>query len=322
MSVTDTTIPLIVTQGDPDGVGPELIVRLAAEGLWGPADRVVADPRVLDRVVQQVDQPWAATGRAALADRIVPIEAMEAADAGHSQVAALARGVDLVTEHVGAALVTAPIDKHVCMAAGFSYPGHTEYLAARAQTGEFAMLMAGPVLRVALATIHVALVDVPRRLDGGAIVSVGSLLVHALRRDYGIDRPRVAVLGLNPHAGEGGVLGREEIDVIAPAVANLQQRHPEAVIGGPLPADTALPAHARGDWDGVLAMYHDQGLGPFKLLHFADGVNVTLGLPYVRTSPDHGTAKDIAGQGIADPSSMRAAVQQARKLARARRGRP
>jgi len=316
--VADANAPLIVTQGDPDGVGPELIVQLAAEGMWAPTDRVVADPAVLDRVADRVEQPWARPGRAALAELLVPIAS--APDAGRSQVEALRRGVDLVMAHRGAALVTAPIDKHACMAAGFAHPGHTEYLAARAETDDFAMLMAGPVLRVALATIHVALADVPARLDRAAIVGVGSLLVHALRRDYGIARPRVAVLGLNPHAGEGGVLGREEIDIVAPAVAELRARHPDAVIGGPLPADTALPAHARGDWDGALAMYHDQGLGPFKLLHFADGVNVTLGLPYVRTSPDHGTAKDIAGQGIADPSSMRAAVAAARELASARGG--
>lgn len=306
-----------MTQGDPEGIGPELLLSLAADGALSPADRVVADPRVLDRVAAVLKTPWAPAGRAALDGRIIEIAPQ--ADAGHSQVAALRRGVDCVLAAPGAALVTAPIDKHACAGAGFGYPGHTEYLAARAKTEDFAMFMVGPRLRVALATIHIALAQVPARLTADGIARVVHLVVHALRRDFAIARPRVAVLGLNPHAGEQGELGTEEQTLIGPAVEALASKYQDvAEIVGPLPADTAFAAHAQGGLDAVVAMFHDQGLGPFKVLHFDDGINVTLGLPFVRTSPDHGTAKDIAGQGIASSSSMRAALVGARRLAATR----
>ena len=304
------TAPLVLSQGDPDGIGPELLLRVAAAGALRPGDRIVASLEVLDRVAE-IGTPWARDGRWAVGAHLEP--------SPPSQVAALARAVDLVLAAPGAALVTAPIDKHACLAEGFAYPGHTEYLAARAGVGDdFAMLMAGPILRVALATIHVPLRRVPEVLTSAAIVRAGRLLVAALRRDFSIARPRVAVLGLNPHAGEQGALGHEDQQVVAPAVEALATAHPEATIVGPSPADAALPAHGRGELDAVLAMYHDQGLAAFKLLHFADGVNVTLGLPFVRTSPDHGTAKDIAHQGRADPSSMLAAIDLARRLATSR----
>jgi 4-hydroxythreonine-4-phosphate dehydrogenase len=210
------------------------------------------------------------------------------------------------------ALVTAPIDKKIAQSEGLTHPGHTEYLATRADTRDFAMAMLGPTLRVVLATIHIPLSEVPVQLDGEAIVRAGSLLLRALHENFALPTPRIAVLGLNPHAGEGGVLGHEDLAIIAPAVQELTRAFPQALIAGPLPADTAFPLHARGHFDGVVAMYHDQGLGPFKLLHFDDGVNMTLGLPFVRTSPDHGTAKDIARSGKVNPSSMFAAVAMAR----------
>ena len=212
--------------------------------------------------------------------------------------------------------MTAPIDKARSAAEGLAYPGHTEYLAARAGVDEFAMLMAGPRLRVVLATIHLPLREVPRRLDTAAIFRAGRLLALALRNHFAKAHPVIGVLGLNPHAGEQGLLGDEEISVVAPAVALLARWAADhdvpATFRGPLPADSAFAQHADGLLDGVVAMYHDQGLAPFKLLHMRDGVNMTLGLPFVRTSPDHGTARDIAGRGIADPSSMFAAVAYAR----------
>ena len=181
------------------------------------------------------------------------------------------------------------------------------------------MAMLGPRLRVVLATIHMPLSQVARRLDQDTIVRVGSLLLRALRSDFGLAHPRVALLGLNPHAGEGGLLGHEDESIVRPAAHALAQAFPAASISGPLPADTAFPLHARGHFDGVVAMYHDQGLGPFKLMHFDVGVNMPLGLPFVRTSPDHGTAKDIAFTGKVNPSSMFAAVEMARGRASAAR---
>lgn len=304
---------LVVTQGDPAGIGPELLLRLAAEDRLRPGDVVVADHARLRQLAGELGG-WAARG-------LDVIEALldrgPGSAASHGQVSALVRGVDLVLEDPrGLALVTAPIDKAGCRDEGFTFPGHTEYLAMRAQVDDFAMLMVGPILRVVLATIHIPLREVPLRLDTAGIVRAGKLLARALRSHFGRPRPIIGVLGLNPHAGERGLLGDEEITTVAPAVLALNHwaaEHQEpAVFRGPLPADTAFAIHAAGQLDGVVAMYHDQGLAPFKLLHMRDGVNMTLGLPFVRTSPDHGTARDIAGRGIADPSSMFAAVALAR----------
>ena len=308
---------LVVTQGDPAGIGPELLLRLAAEDRLHAGDLVVADPAPLRRLAAELGG-WAARGLAViepLLDR--PPGSPPGSAPTHGQVSALVRGVDLVlADPRGRALLTAPIDKAGCRDEGFAFPGHTEYLAARAQVDDFAMLMVGPILRVVLATIHIPLRQVPLRLDAASIVRAGALLAVALRSHFGRPRPVIGVLGLNPHAGERGMLGDEEITTVAPAVLALNQwaaEHGEpAVFRGPLPADTAFAVHAAGQLDGVVAMYHDQGLAPFKLLHMRDGVNMTLGLPFVRTSPDHGTARDIAGRGVADPASMFAAAALAR----------
>lgn len=307
MSPATATTPasLIITQGDPRGVGLELLLQLAADGVFRPTDRVIADPAALAERAATVPTAWAGPGWAAL-------EPLVLGEPGLRQTDALARGVDAVLERPGMALVTAPIDKKACQDEGFAFPGHTEYLAHRAGGCDVAMLMAGPALRVVLATIHMPLSEVPGRLDVEAVVRAGRLLAQGLRDRFGILKPRVAVLGLNPHAGERGMLGHEESTVIAPAVVELRASESYASFSEPLPADTAFAAHHQGHYDGVVAMYHDQGLGPFKLLHFYDGVNVTLGLPFVRTSPDHGTALDIAGRGIANPASMRAAIRLAR----------
>lgn len=315
-TVASTVAPqprLVVTQGDPAGIGPELLLRLAAEDRLRAGDLVVADPARLRRLAAGLGD-WAARGLAVIEPLL---DDGPAPAAGHGQVSALVRGVDLVLEDPrGRALVTAPIDKAGCRDEGFAFPGHTEYLAARAQVDDFAMLMVGPRLRVVLATIHIPLREVPRRLDVAGIVRAGALLARALRCHFGFPRPIIGVLGLNPHAGERGMLGDEEITTVGPAVSALnrwaEQQGEPAVFRGPLPADTAFAIHADAKLDGVVAMYHDQGLAPFKLLHMRDGVNMTLGLPFVRTSPDHGTARDIAGRGVADPSSMFAAVALAR----------
>jgi 4-hydroxythreonine-4-phosphate dehydrogenase len=298
---------LVITQGDPDGIGPELLLRVADD--LRPGDVVIADPARLEQLSHALGGD--------LARAWPTLRPHVRGTPGLGQVSALAQGVDLVlADPRGRALVTAPIDKAASRAEGLAYPGHTEYLAARAGVDEFAMLMAGPRLRVVLATIHVPLREVPQRLSQPAIVRAGRLLALALRNHFGRSRPVVGVLGLNPHAGERGLLGEEDAATVAPAVATLNRWAEAAAVPaefrGPLPADTAFPAHLGGRLDGLVAMYHDQGLAPFKLLHLRDGVNMTLGLPFVRTSPDHGTARDIAGRGLADPSSMRAAVACAR----------
>ena len=301
--------PIVVSQGDPLGVGPELILQLAAQGVFGPEDVIVACPQVLEQRASTIDAPWAREGEARL-------RGLVRGEPGLNQVQALDQATDLVLAAGGKALVTGPIDKAACQTLGFNYPGHTEYLAARAGGCDYAMLMAGPKLKVVLATIHVALREVPGRLGMGEILTAGRLLAAGLKRQFGVEHPRIGVLGLNPHAGERGLLGSEDRDVVAPAVASLRRQVRGASFEGPVPADTAFFAHLQGEYDGLVAMYHDQGLAPFKLVHFYDGVNVTLGLPFVRTSPDHGTARDIAGRGIANPESFRAAVALARGTAR------
>lgn len=299
--------------GEPAGIGPEVAVAAyqALDGHCGRRPiRLVGDPEV-----------FLACGKLP-ADSFLPTQAKAVRNPGHpspetaaATVEAIARAVKLCLKAEAAALVTAPIHKAVLMEAGFRHPGHTDYLAEL--TGARAvMMLAGDALRVVPITVHVALKEVSARLTQEAIVETGRITAEALQRDFGILRPRLAVAGLNPHAGESGRLGREEIDVILPAIAALQAQGCDAF--GPLPADTMFHAEARARYDAALCMYHDQGLIPMKTLSFWDGVNVTLGLPIVRTSPDHGTGLDIAGQGKADVRSMMAAVKMAAGMADAR----
>ncbi|KIG18766.1 4-hydroxythreonine-4-phosphate dehydrogenase [Enhygromyxa salina] len=317
---------LVITQGDPAGIGPELLLRVASEGLLRERDQVVACHAQLRELAAALETSWARAGLAQLEPLLDPLGARAGARLG--QFLALERGVDLVlaptTPAEQPALVTAPIDKAVASGEGLRHPGHTEYLAERAGTREFAMLMAGSSIKVVLATIHLPLREVADRLDAPAVIRAASLLARALTQDFAVATPRVGVLGLNPHAGERGLLGDEEQRVITPAIQALRawakaDGIPASFVG-PLPADTAFHQHQVGQLDGLVAMYHDQGLGPFKLAHFHDGVNVTLGLPFVRTSPDHGTAKDIAGRGVANFTSMAAAIELARAMASGRQG--
>jgi len=212
-----------------------------------------------------------------------------------------------------AALVTAPISKQLLHDAGYRFEGHTELLAHVARTKRFAMMLVGGPLRVALATIHVPIARVPRLLSTKRIIEVIELS-HDVCKRFGIRRPKIGVAGLNPHAGEGGLLGDEERHIIAPAVRRVARRF--AGVSGPWPADTLFHKAYHGGFDAVVAMYHDQGLAPLKMIAFDSGVNLTLGLPFVRTSPDHGTAFDIAGKGIANPDSMIAAINLAAQLTR------
>jgi 4-hydroxythreonine-4-phosphate dehydrogenase len=297
---------LVVTQGDPDGIGPELVLHAAAEGMFENGDHIVAGAETLERLAAALPA-FAARGLSVVAPLLAGPREM-------TQVEALEHALSCLNGDPSAALVTAPIDKARARAEGFVHAGHTEFLVARTGARTHAMTMVGPRLRVALVTTHLPLRAVADALDPARIVEV-SLLLHDHLRAAGLDRPRIAVLGLNPHAGERGLLGSEDEAVIAPAIAEANRLR--CGFEGPLPADTAFHRHHEGAYDGIVAMYHDQGLAPFKLVHFHDGVNLTLGLPFVRTSPDHGTARDIAGRGIADPRSFFAAIRLARSLARA-----
>ena len=284
-----------ITLGDQAGIGPE-IVRAALNSGRLPAD---VDYSVIGQTIScSLGQPTTETARAAS-------DALEEAAR-----LALRRDLD--------AVVTGPINKAAMYKIGFKFPGQTEFFAARAGVKNFAMLLTGGHLTVALVTVHVPLRDVAAALRLDEIVRVGLLLRDFLKR-RGIAAPRIAVAGLNPHAGESGSLGNEEEDIIAPAVHRLQSASANlksAIVAGPFAPDTIFHHAANGEWDGVLCMYHDQGLIPLKLHAFHEGVNVTLGLPFPRTSPDHGTAFEIAGKGIARPDSMIAAIGLAVELAR------
>lgn len=315
--------PLAVTCGDPSGIGPELAARIAGEG--APAPMVwIGDPRHLPEGTrwQAVEAPAQPVPEGVLAVLPLPFAAVatpgrpDPANAAGT-IAAIERAVALVQSGDCSAVVTAPINKKALKdGAGFAFPGHTEFLAHLAGGCEVVMMLACPELRVVPVTIHIPLSEVPRALTPDLLRRAIEITHAALIRDFGIENPRVAVAGLNPHAGEGGAMGREEIDFIAPVIRRFHDD--QMLIFGPLPADTMFHAAARARYDAAICMYHDQALIPIKTIDFAGGVNVTLGLPFVRTSPDHGTAYDIAGKGVADPTSMRAAMVMAWDMARAR----
>ncbi len=304
---------LAITTGEPAGIGPE-IAGAALDAV--PADAAVTligDHALLERAGVPAD---ATIEHVPLAVPVVRGK-LDPRNAGYV-LATLDRAIAGCLAGEYDAMVTAPVHKGVINDAGVPFTGHTEYLAEHTQTKRVVMMLAGRVtwgaLRVALVTTHLPLAEVPRALSRESIVETGEILVRDLTARFGLAQPRIAVCGLNPHAGEGGHLGREEIDVIAPAIAALRARGVRAE--GPFPADTIfVPDHAR-DFDVILAMYHDQGLAPLKFATFGGGVNVTLGLPFIRTSVDHGTALDLAGTGRADPSSLRAALALAATLAR------
>ena len=215
-------------------------------------------------------------------------------------------------------MVTGPVSKEAIQMAGYPFSGHTELLAQLSHTEEYVMMLAGPRLRVSLVTIHIPLSQVPSAISKERVLKCIEVTERGLKEDFGIASPRLAVAALNPHGGEGGLFGEEEEREIGPAVREAQEKGIE--VQGPFPADSLFHEALSGGWDAVVAMYHDQGLIPLKMLHFRDGVNVTLGLPFVRTSVDHGTAFPIAGKGVADPTSMYAAIQMAAQILTHRRG--
>jgi 4-hydroxythreonine-4-phosphate dehydrogenase len=313
--------PIGISLGDPAGIGPEIVVRACAErprlsvlvfgqrAILDAAADVARVPRLHPSRVSEVEVP-------ALGD-IVPGQPNLAS--AYAQMAYLDAATAAATGGSIAALCTAPISKTWIARTGFAFPGHTEFLAARTHTADFAMMLAGPRLRVVLATTHIALRDVATTLRAEDVARAAVLGARALVDDFGIGWARIAVAGLNPHAGEAGRFGDEEARLVEPGIAlaraRLDAERVPATLSGPHPPDAVFRQAAMGDFDAVVALYHDQGLIPVKLLHFDEAVNLTLGLPFVRTSPDHGTAYALAGTGKSNPSSFLAALDLATQLA-------
>lgn len=334
--MTDRPAPLALTLGEPAGIGPD--VALAAwlnRGATTPPFLLLGDPIFLQRRAKTLglDVPIAVVApseASAAFSRFLPVVDLGLpvttapgrpdASSAPAAIAAIDRAVALTMAGEAAAVVTCPIAKHVLTAAGFPDPGHTEYLArlAARRTGKPAtpvMMLWSPEFAVVPVTIHIAIAAVPAALTTDLIVETGRILDRDLRRRFGLAKPRIAVAGLDPHAGESGTIGTADRDVVTPAVTALVT---EGIVArGPLPADTLFHDAARKTYDAALCMYHDQALIPIKMIAFDHAVNVTLGLPFVRTSPDHGTAFELAGTGRADPSSLIAALGLAGRLAAA-----
>lgn len=325
--------PIALTQGDPAGIGPELTLMAwqRRKALDLPVFACIADIDHLARLSRKLglDVPlvacdWGEIGhRFSEALPVIPLDKATAAEPGRPDpatapgtIASISRAVTAVRQGLAGAVVTNPIAKSVLYKAGFAFPGHTEYLAHLAADGGKpplpVMMLWCADLAVIPVTIHVPLRSVPDLLTTELIVETGAIVAAALRRSFGIAAPRLALSGLNPHAGESGALGHEDAGVVAPAVEALRALGIDAT--GPYPADTMFHARARAGYDAALAMYHDQALIPIKTIAFDEGVNVTLGLPFIRTSPDHGTAFDIAGKGIARPDSLIAALKLAARM--------
>ena len=311
---------VLLTCGDPAGIGPEIAAKA-----WAAGERFVwiGDPRHLPdgtdwREVAEGEAPGdgaMAVLRHDFAAPAPPGQPVAANAAG--VVAVIERAVRLVQAGLGGAVCTAPINKKALKdGASFAFPGHTEFLAHLAGVPRVVMMLACPGLRVVPVTIHIPLSEVPAALTEALLEETIRIAEAGLIRDFGIAAPRIAVAGLNPHAGEGGTMGREEERMIRPLLARMKAEGMD--VTGPWPADTMFHASARAGYDVAICAYHDQALIPIKTIDFAGGVNVTLGLPFVRTSPDHGTAYDIAGRGIADPSSLIAALRMARDMVAAR----
>lgn len=320
--------PIAVSLGDPAGIGPEVIAKCwdnrADFGL--PTFVAVGDPSALAAVW---DGPVEVIGDLGESDRVfdhsLPLMQLAAAEpdipgrptiaGAHCSLDCLELAVGLARSGSAAAVVTGPVSKEQLYEIGFQHPGQTEFVAERCgvSPGNVAMMLAGPTLRTVPVTTHVAFADVPSKLTRALIESRGRAALRGLQRNFGIAEPRLAVSGFNPHAGEGGRLGKEELEVIEPAIAALRAEGWR--VSGPHPADTMFHTRARGKYDAALCMYHDQALIPIKALHFEEAVNVTLGLPIIRTAPDHGTAFDIAGQDKSDPRPFAAAIRMAAQCA-------
>lgn len=319
------TKPIIaITMGDPAGVGPEIILKALAD----PKVRRIAEPAVLgdegllNHIADKLKLKRPPDGSVVSLSEL-DLKKLKAGKPGKESGAAMISYIEEAVYMAALgdvdAMVTAPISKDAAKKAGFKFPGHTEFIAHLTGTKDFAMMLGGKDLKVILVTIHEALRKVPSLITREAVLKTIKITDDSFRRYFGFKRPRIAVAGLNPHASEGGIFGNEEEKVIIPAVKKAQSMGINAV--GPLPPDTVFyRAVRKKEFDCVVSMYHDQGLGPLKLLHFDNGVNATLGLPIIRTSVDHGTAYDIAWKGIASPDSLIAAIEMAVEMAKKKKG--
>ncbi len=336
MNTSGSTIPRIgITMGDPTGIGPEIVVKaLSRHDVYDRCQPVVfGDAAILQREIQTLHSSLKINciqeiQNADFSSGTLNLFALsclnpECVDYGHPDQETgkamglyITRAVSMALQHEIDAIVTAPINKKSLQKAGYPYPGHTEMLAHLTRTDDVVMMLAGEKLRVSLVTIHCALSLVPELLTVDNILKTILITDASLKNYFSIAAPRIAVAALNPHAGEEGIFGLEERGVIVPAIHQAQLKGVH--VSGPFPPDTLFYHAARGKFDVVVCMYHDQGLIPLKLLHFADAVNITLGLPIIRTSVDHGTAYDIAGRGIADPTSLVNAITVAAQMAKAR----
>jgi 4-hydroxythreonine-4-phosphate dehydrogenase len=320
--------PIAISLGDPAGIGPEVIAKCwdCRASLDVPVFVAIGDPRsvgaVWDGPIEIVSDLREADAAFDYGLPLIQVPAAQSDIPGHPSVAGAHCSLDSLELAVGlarsgsaAAVVTGPVSKEQLYAIGFQHPGQTEFVAERCGVGpgNVAMMLAGPTLRTVPVTTHLGLAGVPAALNSALVESRGRAVLRGLQRNFGIAEPRLAISGLNPHAGEGGALGPEEDEIIAPAIAALAAEGWR--VSGPHPADTMFHDRARANYDAALCMYHDQALIPVKALHFEEAVNVTLGLPIVRTAPDHGTAFDIAGQDRADPRPMAAAIRMAAECA-------
>ena len=322
------SVPLAISLGDPAGIGPEVIAKCwdSRDAFGLPPFVAIGDPRsvaaIWDGPIEVIDDPRQADSAFDVGLPLIQLNAPHSDMPGHPSVAGAHCSLDSLEIAVGLArsgsasgVVTGPVSKEQLYGIGFQHPGQTEFVAERCgvSAGNVAMMLAGPTLRTVPVTTHLRLSDVPAALTSALIESRGRAALRGLQRNFGIPEPRLAISGLNPHAGEGGELGAEEIEIIEPAIAALAAEGWR--VSGPHPADTMFHEAARARYDAALCMYHDQALIPIKALHFQDAVNVTLGLPIVRTAPDHGTAFNIAGQDRADPRPMAAAIRMAAESA-------
>jgi len=330
-----TDLPRIaITMGDPAGIGPEIIVKaLPREDIFQVCRPFVlgdvgllktASEGIGPRSFHVMENEGDISEGPGMVD-VLPVSRLKedsftpgkpTREGGKAMVDYILKAVELATGGQVSAMVTCPISKELMNQVGYEFEGHTELIAHLTHTKDYVMMLAGERLRVALVTIHCPLRDVAEKIKKKLIVKTVTITCHALEGDFAIKNPRVAVAALNPHAGESGLFGREDREIIQPAVE--EARENGLSVEGPFPADTVFYHALNGRFDAVVAMYHDQGLIPLKLLHFSDAVNLTLGLPIIRTSVDHGTAYDIAGKGVADPSSLIAAIKMAARIVKAR----
>jgi len=335
-------LPIVgITMGDPSGISPEIILKALSDReiykICIPL--VIGDKSILSIVkerilrdipikIRKIERPEQAEGKEGILE-LISLSNLQRytpgqpyIEAGKAMVSYIEYAVRLALENRIDAIVTCPINKYLMHKAGFNYDGHTPLIADLTNTKEYVMMLAGERLKVSLVTIHVALRDVPDLITEENVFKTIIITAESLLKDFGIPSPKIAISALNPHAGEGGIFGNEEERIskaIDRAKEEIKRRGYELLIEGPFPPDTIYWRASRGEFDAVVSMYHDQGLIPLKLLHFSDAVNITLGLPIVRTSVDHGTAYDIAGKGIADEKSLRSAIRMAVMIAKNRK---